>query len=312
MTTPSTRPRLAVRCDGGAAIGAGHVARCLPVARAFAQRGWEVCFVGRLDGLPAWLVREDGWVVAGPGTGPAGLDADAFDAALVDLYGVAEEESCALARRLPVATLGESSRCPDAGVLVDYHFDRAGDADGPALLAGPRYAPVDPRFAGAGRIRDEVRRVLITVGGSEPARAHLPAFRALVARVLPSAETVVAGAGGAPVRLLDLVADVDLAITAAGLTSYELACAGVPQVALAIVDNQRRVVDGLRATRLVPTADLSRGEPVEGLEDDLRRLAAASARRDQSARARAAIDGQGAQRIADGLCHRWPRMLSAA
>ena len=47
---------LAIRCDGDETVGAGHVARCLPLASAFAERGWDVRFCGTYAGLPERMV----------------------------------------------------------------------------------------------------------------------------------------------------------------------------------------------------------------------------------------------------------------
>ncbi len=310
---PSEIRRLAVRCDGGAEIGAGHVARCLPLATAFASLGWTVTFVGRYDDFAAWLLERAGQRVESPAESPpaespCGVESRRWDAAIVDLYGVAPTEICALACRLPIATLGEASRCDIAGVVIDYHLDRIGVPDTPRLLAGPGYAPIDPAFAGAGRAGDDVETVLITVGASEKALAHVDALRRLVAQSFPAAEPLVPrGDGpGRPIRLLNLVGRVDLAVTAAGLTSYELACAGIPQAAVGIVDNQRRVVHGLRESGLAAAVDLSAGEDLDQLAGALQRMRDRDKRRVLSKRGREAFDGRGSVRAAAALIERWP------
>jgi spore coat polysaccharide biosynthesis predicted glycosyltransferase SpsG len=303
------RPRLAMRCDGGARIGAGHVARCLPLAEAFAQRGWSVVFVGRFDGLAAWLLERASKETAPPEDVRAcGLDPAQWAAAIVDSYVLDTAQLCELARLLPVATLGEATRCDAAGILIDYHLDRIGERAGPRLLPGPTFAPLDPGFAGAGRAGDEVETVLVTVGGSEPALTHMEGLRRLVRRVFPEAEQLVprtAGADVPPTRLLDLVHRVDLAVTAAGLTSYELACAGVPQVAVATVANQRRVGIALKRSGLADCIDLCAAEPLAAAEPALNRLRNLGTRRRQSELGQKIFDGSGADRAAQGLVERW-------
>src|SRR3954468_11287234 len=128
MTPTAGPPRaVAFRCDGDDTLGAGHVGRCLPIAAAFAAQGWAPVFVGRYEGLAAWLLERAGLPVrpsAEDGGAPCGLDPAAWDAAVVDLYGADVDEVCALATRIGVLTLGEATRCPDAGLWVDYHLDR--------------------------------------------------------------------------------------------------------------------------------------------------------------------------------------------
>lgn len=278
--------RLAIRCDGDPTIGAGHVARCLPLARAFADRGWEVRFAGSYAGLAAWLLRD--WET-GPFEG---------DAAIVDSYSIPSEEICELP--MPFATLAEASRCPNRGVWIDYHLDRSDDAPTDRLLPGPAFAPVDPRFAGAGRAGHEVKAALLTFGGSEAGRALAPALAGKVrevfgdVRVLTGGGAVVEGAEPlpSPSSLLEVVGEVDVAVTAGGLTAYELACAGLPSVVVELAENQRRVVEGLLG------AGVAAGT-VEELQDPQRR-----------ARMRAAameiVDGRGAARATTALLERWP------
>ena len=45
--------------------------------------------------------------------------------------------------------------------------------------------------------------------------------------------------------MLDLIAGSDVAVSAAGFTPYELACAGVPAVVVSVADNQVPVARAL-------------------------------------------------------------------
>lgn len=302
-----TRPRLAVRCDGSAEKGAGHVARCIPLARAFSRRGWSVTFVGRYGDLAAWLLDRAGQPTKPPEAGPCGVTPERWEAAIVDSYDVASHEVCELAGRLPVATLAEARRCEELGVLIDYHLDRIGERPGPRLLPGPAYAPLDPAFAGAGRAGAEIRAVLITVGGSQPALTHLPGLRAMARDAFPDAQQLVprAARDGEMVALSEVVPGVDAAVTAAGVTAYELACAGVPYVAVGIAANQRRVLEGLRSAGLAPCVDLDAGESLDAVGMALERLRDPAARRSLSELGRTTFDGHGAERAMSGLLERW-------
>lgn len=253
--------RLAIRCDGTAQVGAGHVARCLPLAHAFAERGWDVWFSGTFDGFPARML----------GDFPRG-PLDGADAVIVDSY---DEQSLP---DVPLATIGEALRHPGA-VWIDYHLDRIGDEPTATELPGPTFAPVDPRFAGTGRARDPIERVLVTVGASESALTVLPELEAQSARI---GEVVVAS--GTP--LLELVGEVDAAVCGAGMTAYELASAGLPLAIVQLAENQRRVVDGMLRERVAVHAphELSAGPNRRGME---------------------LFDGRGAARAAEALEARW-------
>jgi UDP-2,4-diacetamido-2,4,6-trideoxy-beta-L-altropyranose hydrolase len=336
--------RIAFRCDGNERIGAGHVARCLPLAKAFAELGWTVDFVGAYRGLAAWLLaRADIHTRAACLELPCGISPEHYDAVVLDSYSIAPVSICELGHMLPLATIAEANRCPTRGVLLDYHLDRierpGGDPltessfverpgsepltessfverPGGDLLAGPSFAPLDPAIAGAGRPGEQIRKVLVTVGGSAVARPLLTPIARIVSSTFPRADIVIAGTEESetkntnpprvsylpwPSALADVLGDIDLAITAAGLTAYELACAGIPQVAIAIAANQRRVAKGLNKSDLALTLDLTSGDSLALLPGALERLRDAGLRRQLSERGRAMFDGQGARRAASAL-----------
>jgi UDP-2,4-diacetamido-2,4,6-trideoxy-beta-L-altropyranose hydrolase len=319
VTAPVARPgasrTVVFRTDGGAEIGAGHVARCLPLADAFAALGWRVRFAGTYDGLAAWLLARADAVAGPPDPGvPCGVDWGKCDAAVVDSYDIAEQEICRLADSVPLATIAEARRCPDRGVLLDYHLDRS-EPPSARLLAGPSFAPLDPAFARTGNPGRELARVLLTMGGSAAARELLASIAPAVNAALPNAELVLAGGSGrvtepagakiaylpAPSTLVEALSDIDMAITAAGLTAYELACAGIPQVAIAITANQHRVIRGLRDQRLALCLDITGGEALDDLPALLRRMRDPGLRTELGAHGMSVFDGHGAERAARAL-----------
>jgi spore coat polysaccharide biosynthesis predicted glycosyltransferase SpsG len=317
---PFAGSRIALRCDGNARVGAGHVARCVPLATAFAELGCEVSFIGRYEGLAEWLLTRAGMEMRAPDVEAAcGVALEHHDAAVLDSYTLGGEAICALALALPIATLAESDRCPTRGIVLDYHLDR-GEPPGPRLLAGPSFAPLDHRFAGAGRPAAEIRRVLVTVGGSAAAQQLLAQIAQITAEAFADAEIVLAGTALAPPALLsctrvtslprpsalvDRVSDIDLAVTAAGLSAYELACAGVPLVAIVIAANQRRVASGLARNGAALSLDLTSGDTLVQLPGVLERMRDARLRERLATRGMELFDGQGARRAARALAERF-------
>jgi len=306
--------RVALRCDGDEEVGAGHVARCLPLATALAQRGWDAVFVGGFDGLARWMLDRSGQTTVCAQDGPAGLRAQDWSAAVVDGYGFDEAQLCALAGSLPVAFVGEAARCPGMGIHLDYHAGARFDAEATDVLTGPRYAPIDPRFAAARSDRTEVRAALVTVGGSRAARTLVaPAVDALRATFPQACIWVASGAeignreGVAalafPSSLLDVIADVDVAVSAAGLTAYELAAAGVASVLVAAAANQQPVIDGFEQAHAALT--VAAGAPQADLRTAVGRLRDPALRASLSAAGRRLVDGRGAARAAAALEERW-------
>ena len=316
VTTTVPGKRLAFRCDGNEQVGAGHVARCIPLATAFTQLGWKVSFVGSYEGLAGWLLARAkiDTCAANPDLS-CGVPAERYDAVILDSYVIAPESICDLARRLPLATIAEANRCPTCGVLLDYHLDRIEQSNS-RLLAGASYAPLDPALAGVGRAGMQISKILVTVGGSLAARGLLDPIASISSSAFPEADILCAGRVESetnhlnmdrvihlpsPSALVDILPDIDLAITTAGLTVYELACAGIPQVAIAIATNQRRVVNGLNRSGLAPCLDLTSGDSLAQLPAALERLRDAGLRRCLAERGRKIFDGQGARRAAVAL-----------
>jgi RimJ/RimL family protein N-acetyltransferase len=266
---------LAVRCAGGAELGAGHVARCLQIALAFRAGGDDVLFAGEYDGLAADLLSA------------AAVETtrelpDHLDAVVVDSYEVPRAEVEALARRTPVGLVSDGGERPAGVIVLDYHPD-ALDAE----LAGPAYAPVSPRCAAARRKRG-FERALVTVGAGESGRA----LRDAAAVALRRHGLELLEPAGTP-GLQEQLATADVAVSAAGVTAYELACAGVPSALVPIARNQVRVARAFAARGLALA-----GEDLGAL---VNRLTGGPARALLAAAGPVAVDGYGAFRTRDAF-----------
>jgi spore coat polysaccharide biosynthesis predicted glycosyltransferase SpsG len=107
-------------------------------------------------------------------------------------------------------------------------------------------------------------------------------------------------------ELPKLLSDTDLAVSASGTSTWELLCLGVPAALIWVVDNQiigyeRTVARGL-AAGLGHVSGLDRSSRAAVV---LRRLLTdPPLRAALASRAWAAVDGRGAQRVADALLAR--------
>jgi spore coat polysaccharide biosynthesis predicted glycosyltransferase SpsG len=182
-------------------------------------------------------------------------------------------------------------------------------------LLGTHFTLLRPQFRAVPKreVRARVERILVTLGGADvldqtteivtglvraipDARIHVvigPFFRRRDAGV--TADNIVLH--HAPSDLAPLMRDADLAITAGGQTTYELAAYGVPSVALCTAANQRGNLGALVRGGSLVHAD-STGAAVELA----RVLAGDLARRVQLAAAgQRLVDGLGAERVAAAL-----------
>ncbi|WP_350648856.1 UDP-2,4-diacetamido-2,4,6-trideoxy-beta-L-altropyranose hydrolase [Pseudomonas sp. HY13-MNA-CIBAN-0226] len=167
-----------------------------------------------------------------------------------------------------------------ADLVLDQTFGRnTGDyapwvPDDCTLLCGSEYSLLRPEFANLrnyslDRRKDsKLENLLITMGGVDKDNATGKVLEALNSSELPSncQITVVMGASApwlSEVRLqatqlrwptsvkaavsdmAQLMADSDLAIGAAGATSWERCCLGLPTLMLVLASNQRKVAEGL-------------------------------------------------------------------
>ena len=140
-------PLALIRADASAAIGVGHVMRCLAVAEALAERGVDLLFASaeQPDPLRARLL-EDGFAVTdlpGPAGGAPDLAATAalaHGAAAVILDGYRFDEDYRAALRASLQ--GPVLAFDDTGALTALHADLivnpAPDAD---KLNSPATAP---------------------------------------------------------------------------------------------------------------------------------------------------------------------------
>jgi len=193
------------------------------------------------------------------------------------------------------------------------------------LLIGPQYALLRPEFAALReyslqrRKEPHLKRLLVTMGGVDQSNATGKVLEALKECPLPAdcQITVVMGvrapwlesvrslAATLPWRtevLVDvtdmarLMADSDLAIGAAGSTSWERCCLGLPTLMLVLADNQ---LAGANALHKIGAA-LSLGDPAalpQTLASALRSLLAGRLMIEMSHVACTITDGQGSSRV---------------
>jgi spore coat polysaccharide biosynthesis predicted glycosyltransferase SpsG len=196
-------------------------------------------------------------------------------------------------------------------------------------LLGPQYAIVAQRVLDARARRAESPpgsspsdpgspvRCIVVMGGTDALGATPSAVELLVRAATGPVEAVVVtpdhvalAAGSAPRRgsvtlryrppvddLAALLANADLAMSAAGTTVLELCCIGVPSALVCVTANQER---GYRAAveQGVVLGMGSPAVPAPDAVDTLRRLLVDTRlRRDLSEAGRAAVDGHGAARL---------------
>jgi len=206
------------RTDGGAAIGGGHVARCLTLAGELARRGWRGGFAVSRDTATAMrsLAASGHEILVLPSPQGAGSEAVALErhwpegraTLVVDHYGLdAGAESACRGWAERIVVLDDlADRRHDCDLLLDPTLGRT-ERDYRALvpqscrlLLGPDFALLRPEFASLRpaaldrRRAPALRRLLISFGSTDPANATASCLDALARAGLDLAVDVALGA----------------------------------------------------------------------------------------------------------------------
>ncbi len=211
----------------------------------------------------------------------------------------------------------------DADAVINYGFSFTRESyeniyagSDTKLFIGPSYAPVRRCFAEIEPVvRDEAKDILVTCGMANP-RGIQEKLVEQCQQACPGALITVIVGGNAQFEtpedarvevvrnaqcLVDYVKQADVAISAAGLTLYELAAAGLPAIAIPTASNQRGHAIGFQELGLGPRLPVC---PIEfdQLGGELADLCAdARLREEYSRRLKSIVDGKGAGRILDEL-----------
>lgn len=326
--------RLLICAEGGPQIGFGHVRRCLSLAAALRQQGAKVSFLSNEDPAVTQQVSASDFEVI-----PANPDVNAWEAieqsrrqnaaiVVVDSYNFDTDDFRALMQAGPLVVALDDT----AAIQLPVHMVINGSAGAECLryvglkdtqfVLGTQYVLLRPEFARDLHrvIADRVRRVLITVGGSDPHNLTPqlmkwtcqtlgaidvdvivgPLFEntAEIERAkLELASPIVLHFDPKDVRSLMLEAD--LAISGGGQTTYELAAAGTPTIAIRLSNNQTLNLQGLSDHgALIWAGDADDDDLGGNTQRAISSLAAEPYRRAElSKQGRALVDGFGSVRV---------------
>jgi UDP-2,4-diacetamido-2,4,6-trideoxy-beta-L-altropyranose hydrolase len=290
MVTGDHSQPLLIRADAGTQIGIGHVMRCLALAQAWQDTGGRVVFLMATESPPLEArLRSEGMEVVHLPVQPGSTD-DAIQTAnharqvganwvVVDGYHFgAGYQRVIKDHGLHLLFID------DIGHAEHYYADRVLNQNIHAheglykskepytrLLLGTRYVLLRREFlkwrGWKREIPEVARKVLVTMGGSDPDNVTLKVIQALQQVDMDGLEAIVVVGGSNPnheelqaavqdsrfpIRLESNVTDMpelmawaDVAVSAGGSTCWEIAFMGLPSLVLVLSENQQGIATGL-------------------------------------------------------------------
>ncbi len=280
---------LVIRADANIQMGTGHLMRCLALAQAWRSQGGKVLFVTvcSSDGLRRRLSDEGFRIISLVSPHP-----DPADWALTSKVLTAHPGSWVVldgyhfdpSYQFRIKEAGHRLLVIDDTAHLEHYYadvvlnqnicaERLQYSCEPhsRLLLGTRYVLLRKEFfAWLGwqrKIPEAARRVLVTLGGSDPDNATHKVIQALQRLDVPDLEVrVVVGAANpnletlrksfahstcnvrllaAVVNISQLMAWADIAISSGGTTCWEMAFMGLPNCIIVLSDNQAGVAEVL-------------------------------------------------------------------
>jgi UDP-2,4-diacetamido-2,4,6-trideoxy-beta-L-altropyranose hydrolase len=343
------RLNVVFRADSSRDIGSGHVMRCLALADPLTADGGHCVFLCRPapGDLTDEIERRGHAVIRLPPMGEqaplfesddarasgSALAHVAVDWLVVDHYrlGVDWERvvSPCAHNLLAIDDIGRDHEC---SLLLDQNFpnpmhDRYRRAQPDTkLLLGPQYALLRGEFAvsratALQRRSGALRRILVTMGGSDPGNSTAKALAALQAVWLdgwhvdvvigtgnPHRESVESVCLGLPSATLhiqtssmaQLMTAADCAIGASGSTTWERCCLGLPALVTIQSDDQIAIAEAVAGAGAQSLVGRDREITFADYSREISRLSSARLL-EMSLSAANICDGRGANRVAERL-----------
>lgn len=335
-------PRILFVVDAGLRVGGGHVMRSLTLAQALSRQGAACAFMGPpAASAVLQTFGPDTHVVTAASSEPrdlaAAIGAEQFDAVVFDHYGLGAREHRAMGQGRPVLVIDDLADRPlGADVVVDSGPGRKAEdyngliADETRLLLGPTYAPVRPEFAALRTTAlawrgEPVQRLLVSMGLTDVEGVTARVVERLRPKVGDAGLDIVLG-GEAPSlvglskvarrdprlaihvdtpHMARLTAEADIAIGAAGSSTWERCVLGLPSILVVLAQNQRPAATALAELQAALVVDAAAADFDLQFDRALMRLLRdAELRRRLAANSAALCDGLGAGRVATAFLQR--------
>lgn len=327
-----------IRADANEKIGTGHVMRCLSIARAFIASGHNVLFI-TADHRGDRLINSAGFSSVCMDTEWTKMEQESIrdllikfqpNLLLVDSYFVSEEYFKSISQLTRIVYIDDiNANVWDVDYLINYNIYgtvldyTAYDQRKTKLLLGPIYTPLRPEFQNIPfHSIKHVTDVMISTGGADPEGISEKLissictewkdirFHFVIGALNPGLERIKRQAKPNMVLHINeknisrLMQSCDIAISAAGMTLYELCATGTPTITYSLADNQLIAAEEFEKKSIMTYAgDCRRNENfLINLKEKLHELINDDSKRQLlSEKMQTLVDGRGAERLARSL-----------
>ena len=331
-----------VRVDANELIGTGHIMRCLSIARVFVNKGEKVVFI-TADHKGDSLIYNSGFSSICLESDWSHLNDEIMNVEalikeksptllLLDSYYVTDEYFSRLSKLVKTVYIDDlNTQIWKTDVLINYNifssvFDYTGYSETKTkLMLSPKYTPLREEFLNCKKHEiKEVSDIFVSAGGSDP--EHITEriikhvcpkfsdirFHFIVGALNPRLKNIEALANLSEnielhvneQHMSDLMKACDIAISAAGVTLYELCACGIPTITYTLADNQLAAAEQFYSKGIMLNSGDCRGDVtfigrLSSLLSDL--IFDNDLRLELSTRMQELVDGKGADRIVDQL-----------
>jgi len=266
--------KVSIITEGFHKTGYGHLTRCLSIYQAFEERNiYPTLYINGDDASKFFLPNSRYEIIDWLNNPALLLNKISFsDIVIVDSYLADSEFYNKVSKITSVPVFIDDNlriKYPSSIIIngsinaeqMKYEFK-----EGMTYLLGSRFIPLRKNFwrTAEREINSEIQSILITFGGQD-LQNFTPLILELLAKNFPELKKKIVMGGGfknieqinklkdnyteiflspSGIEMLNIMHGSDIAIAAAGQTLYELACVGVPTIAIAVAENQLNNLSG--------------------------------------------------------------------
>lgn len=314
---------IVILTEGGKDFGFGHVARCSSVYQAFLERDIVPNFIINGDESVCSILDNIDFNLCNWINDVSFLNST--DIVIMDSYIADVELYDEISKKVSLMVcFDDNNRLSyPSGIVINgligadcLNYSQ----DNIKYLLGSKFTPLRYDFWNIPKLKinDDIKNILITMGGND-LRNLSPKILELLNKEFPNIHKKVVIAESfrnvseieslknecteliyspSSKEMLNTMSNVDLAISASGQTLYELACVGVPTIAIGIIENQKDNIENWQKVGFIEYAGCWNDNGLfKNILDKIQFLNDINIRYEKRLKAIQSIDGKGSLRI---------------